>query len=109
MAVLKLKSNLLYYLVTKDGYEDENGDFHQGESFWCEEPLSCDAVPSTGNANEITFEDGTVSKYSFTVYLNAGCREFEIGEKVRLDRYGFVGEYTVKGFYSYQHQSKLFI
>lgn len=107
MAVLNIKPCRLEYQVTTDGYDDENGDFHAGESYW-DGDIECDAVPA-GKANEKTFEDGVVRSYSSTVYLNPDCRRFKIGEKVRLHRLGGVYEYEVKGFMPYQHQCKMWI
>lgn len=34
MAVLKLKPHVLEYKITSKGYEDSNGDFHEGASTW---------------------------------------------------------------------------
>lgn len=107
MAVLSIKPYRLQYQVTTPGYEDENGDFHPGESYW-EGDIECDAVPA-GKADERTFEDGSVKKYSFTIYMKPNSRKFVIGEKVRLFRLGEVYEYEVKGFMPYQHQCKIWI
>lgn len=98
----------LSYLVASEGYEDDNGDWHEGESGWSE-PIKCHAVPA-GKANEITFADGTTSTYSYTVgRLAPDCREFQIGEKVKLNVLGIEREFTVKGFHRYQLQSKLWV
>lgn len=98
----------LSYLVASEGYEDDNGDWHEGESGWSE-PIKCHAVPA-GKANEITFADGTTSTYSYTIgRLAPDCREFQIGEKVKLNVLGIEREFTVKGFHRYQLQSKLWV
>lgn len=107
MTVLSIKPYRLQYQVTTPGYEDENGDYHPGESHW-EGDVECDAVPA-GKADERTFEDGSVKKYSFTIYMKPNSRKFHIGDKVRLIRFGEVYEYEVKGFMSYQHQCKMWI
>lgn len=107
MAVLEIKACRLQYQVSDSGYEDENGDYHPGEPHW-EGDIECDAVPA-GKAEERTFEDGSVKKYSFTIYLKPDSRSFSIGEKVRLIRLGKVYEYEVKGFIPYQHQCKMWI
>ena len=107
MAVVEIKAYTLQYLVVCEGYEDENGDYHQGDERW-EGNIPCDAVPS-GKAGERTFEDGVVRKYSFTVFLKPDCRHFTVGDKVRLYRLGEVYEYEVKGFIPYQHQCKMWI
>ena len=108
MAVLDLKPHLLSYFVTEPGYEDDNGDYHEYKSGWSE-PLECHAVPA-GRANEITFADGQTATYTYTVgRLSPDCREFKIGEDVRLDVNGIVREFQVKGFHRYQLQSKLWV
>jgi hypothetical protein len=107
MSVLKLKPHSLSYLTQKDGYEDENGDYHKGESVWSDE-FRCDAVPS-GEAGERTFEDGVSRKYSYTLYLDKDCPELNVGQKVMLSRNGKIAEYDVKGFHRYQHQAMAWI
>jgi len=108
MAVLKFKSHRLYYYDLSEGYEDDNGDYHKGEQTINPRPLECDAVPA-GKADERTFEDGKVRKYSFTCYLKPNVREFQIGEKVRLERHGKTYEFEVKGYMPYQHQTKVWV
>lgn len=108
MSVIGLKPHLLSYRVVTEGHEDDNGDWHEGSSEWSD-PLQCHAVPA-GRANEITFADGTTSTYTYTVgRLDPDCREFKIGEDVRLMVCGLVREFTVKGFHRYQLQSKLWV
>lgn len=109
MAVLELKPHRLSYLVTSPGYEDDNGDYHEGTSRW-EGDIECDAVPASGSANEITFDDGTAHKYSYTVYLPVSCKDFSVGERVRIRHLGNVErEYSVKGFQRWQLQCKLWV
>lgn len=109
MAVLKLKPHRLSYKVSQGGYEDGLGDFHEGESSW-EGCIECDAVPVSGKANEIKFDDGTVYRYSYTVYLPSGVKDFSIGEKVRIKLLEEgVRYFTVKGFQRYQLQCKLWV
>lgn len=108
MSVINMIPHTLSYLVASEGYEDDNGDWHDGESGWSE-PIKCHAVPA-GKANEITFADGTTSTYTYTVgRLAPDCREFQIGEKVKLNVLGIEREFTVKGFHRYQLQSKLWV
>lgn len=110
MAVLTLKPHTLEYEVkTKEGYEDSLGDFHEGTTEW-KGNIQCDAVPSNGRANEIQFEDGTLHKYSYTIYMGADVRDFEIGERIRLTLYGGIKKvFVVKGFHRYQLQAKLWV
>lgn len=109
MAVLSLKPHILEYQVIKEGYEDANGDYHQGESEW-KGHIECDAIPASSKSNEIKFEDGSVKHYSYTIYLKSNVREFQIGEKVRITLYGGIKRaFIVKGFQRYQLQAKLWV
>lgn len=108
MAVLNLKPHVLEYELTTDGYEDSNGDYHEGQTQWIG-PIECDAVPS-GSSNKIEFEDGSVHVYSYTIYLKNNVREFSIGERVRVTLYGGKKRvFSVKGFHRYQLQAKLWV
>lgn len=108
MSVIELKPHLLSYRVISEGYEDDNGDWHEGSSKWSD-PVECHAVPA-GSANEMTFADGTTARYSYVVgRLAHDCREFKIGEDVRITVGGIVREFQVKGFHRYQLQSKLWL
>lgn len=110
MAVLNLKPHILEYQIkTEEGYEDSIGDFHEGKTEWAGK-IECDAVPVNGKSNEIEFEDGTVYRYSYVIYLKSNVREFHIGERVRITLYGGVKRvFTVKGFNRYQMQAKLWV
>ena len=106
MAVVALKTHSIQVLSV-EGVVDENGDYQEVSQQWsC--PIACDAVPA-GKADERAFEDGETRKYSFTCYLDADCREFMIGERVRLVRHGRQYELEVKGFMRYQQQAKLWV
>lgn len=109
MAVLSLKPHKIEYLVIENGYEDSNGDYHEGSSHW-EGNIPCDAVPSGGKANEIQFEDGSVHRYSYTLYLSNAVKRFEVGERIRVEFHdGRIREFEVLGFQRYQLQSKLWV
>ena len=112
MGILKMKPHMLEVLVKTGEYEDENGDFHKGSEEWVEY-CRCDAVPA-GSANKITLPDGIELQYSYTIYLPKRCREFFTGERVRISFWGCgqtmeKREFSVKGFHSYQHQSKMWV
>lgn len=108
MSVIDLIPNSLSFLVITDGYEDDNGDWHEGSEEWSE-PMKCHAVPA-GRANEITFADGQTAIYTYTVgRLSPDCREFIIGEEVKLNVDGIERIFTVKGFHRYQLQSKIWV
>lgn len=107
MAVLVLKKHRLSYLVKTDGYEDENGDYHEGSSEW-RGYIPCNAVPA-GKAAERTFEDGKVRAYSYTVNLNVDF-DLKIGDRVKIEFLnGEVRQFGVKGFHRYQLQCKLWV
>jgi hypothetical protein len=97
----------LSYLSQTDGYEDGNGDYHEGTSEW-RGYIPCNAVPA-GKAAERTFEDGKVRAYSYTVNLNTEI-DFQIGDRVRIEFLnGKVREFGVKGFHRYQLQCKMWV
>lgn len=112
MPVLKVKPHKLEVLSVTNGYEDANGDWHEGQEQWSVYKR-CDAVPS-GSAETITLPDGTQCHYSYTIYLDKDSREFKTGEKVRISFFGNgtkdeKKEFAVKGFHSYQHQCKMWV
>ena len=107
MAVLVMKKHRLSYLAKTDGYEDENGDYHEGTSEW-RGYIPCNAVPA-GKAAERTFEDGKVRAYSYTVNLNVDF-DLKIGDRVKIEFLnGEVRQFGVKGFHRYQLQCKLWV
>jgi len=109
MAVLARKPHVLCTCTLTDGYEDEDGHFHKGSEKW-EHYMECDVVPASVSANLITYDDGRIETFSYTVYLDKKSRDFNYGEKVRLCRFGELSPvYQVKGFQRYQHQCKLVI
>lgn len=108
MAVIYFKPHVLSYYVPIPGYEDENGDYHQGGGEW-EGEIQCDAVPA-GKSEEREFEDGVVRSYSYTVTLPADCRTFAIGDRVRITHIGEISrEYEVKGFHRWQTLCKIWV
>lgn len=108
MPVLRLNPHKLSVLFVRDGYEDGNGDWHQGELEWGE-PVDCHAIPA-GQANQITFNDGTTANYSYTIGgLNPNMEELKIGDRVLLIIGNDKIEYSVKGFHRYQLQCKIWI
>ena len=108
MSVINLIPHTLSYRVTADGYEDDNGDWHEGKAGWSD-PIECHAVPS-GKADLITYADGTTAHYSYEVgRLAPDCREFQIGEDVKLNVLGIERVFQVKGFHRYQLQSKVWV
>ena len=107
MSVLQLKPHKLSFLISSQGYEDENGDYHTGNDVWSDYEIDCGVV-SSGKSTEIKFEDGKVDYYSYTITLPRHCREFHRGERIRISFSGGTQkELVVKGFFRYQLQSKI--
>lgn len=108
MPVIDLVPHYISYLEVCEGYEDENGDWHEGLTEWHEE-IPCHAVPA-GASNTISFADGENVTYSYTIgRLAPVCREFKVGEKIKLHIDDYIREFTVKGFHRYQLQSKIWV
>ena len=106
--ILDDRPHRLQYQVTTPGYEDDNGDYHEGESRY-EGDIPCRHVPN-GKAEEREFEDGVVRTYSAVVRLDSDCRVFSIGDRVKLFLLGGIErEYEVKGFHIYQMYAKLWV
>lgn len=109
MSVLKLKPHRLEYCISSEASILDNGDAVEGNKEW-KGPIACDAVPLSGKAAEVRFEDGTTKICSFVVYLDRDVRNFTLRDKVRiylLD--GSVKTGRVKGFVRYQMQCKLWV
>lgn len=110
MAVLNMKPHTLDYKVEQPGRELENGDYVQGTSEWVSGCIRCDAVPLSGMATEVKFEDGSTKVCSYVVYLDKNVRDFFLGELVRINLLGgAVKVGKVKGFVRYQTQCKLWV
>lgn len=108
MAVLQRAPHQLSYLVLKVGYEDGNGDWHEGEEEWSK-PVACYAS-ANGSAQQITFADGVDSSYSYEISkLPANMDKLKVGFRVRLTINGEEREYKVKGFQRYQLQCKVWV
>ena len=108
MAVLRRNPDTLSYLVVQEAYEDERGDYHQGETIWQGE-IRCDAV-SNSQAKTIKFPDGTKYEYSYEVHLPHDVREFQVGEKVRILFFDeSIKEFEVQGFQRFQKQAKIWV
>lgn len=108
MAVVKLYEASVSRYVQSESTQSENGDMVEGEGSWSD-ATECEAVPSSGEAAEMTFDDGVTRRYSFTLYLHPNCDTFLIGDRVRLTRMGKKYALEVKGFIRYQHQAKVWV
>lgn len=116
MSILNIRPHHLW-LKLSEGYEDENGDYHNGSCEW-KQLYKCDVVPS-GEAQERTFSDGSVKRYSHVVYLDKNVRDFKVDEIIKLvlfskekeDDFSIDDEteYVIEGSHRYQHQYKLWV
>lgn len=114
MPVLKVYPHKIIVTTTTggtDGYTDEEGYYHKGTDYQTsEEVIECQAVPSSTPNNVITYDDGSQVQYSYSVLLDRNCREFIRGEKVTLNLLNGVSHnLTVKDFYRYQSNAKLWV
>ena len=106
--MILFRPHILQYQVTTGGCEDENGDYHPG-TFSFEGDIPCRYEPN-GKADQIAFEDGKTYVYSYVVYLNQDCREFKIGDVIRLLNNGdLVAEKQVQGFHRGQLNARLWV
>lgn len=109
MAVLKLKSYKFQYLIRKDGYTDEMGDYVEGSCEWSE-TLDCDIVQTNGIATPVKYEDGVAVQYSYIAYLSKKAPILNYGDSVRIMKdEAIIVSSTVKGFMQYQYQTKVWL
>ncbi len=109
MAVLNMRPHTLSYLSVTEGFRDENGDYHKGGKEWVCNYIRCDAVPA-GEESVIKYEDGTEAHYSYVVYTDKNCKEFQREDVIRIAFFdGSEREFSVKGFHRYQHQCKIWV
>ena len=109
MPVLNMQPHWLWTRES-EGYEDNKGRYHEGSGDW-KRYLKCDIVPA-GKASEIPLPDGSTRPYSYTIYVyDKSCRDFELGEIVKLTIFGKDDEreFEVVGFHRYQHQCKIWV
>lgn len=83
--IVSFRPHTLSYQITTEGREDENGDFHPGETSFAGE-IPCRCEPNGGKAEVIVFDDGTTSVYRYIIYMDRDCKEFKKDEKVRVSR-----------------------
>ena len=110
MAVLNLRKFRIYKKMMGMSYEDERGDYHEGEVSWSE-PTPCEVVPNAGRATITKYQDGTTITYAYTVFLPKYCPlTLEVGDVVRVEQDGeVIVETDVKGSMHYQLQSKVWL
>ena len=104
-----MRPHTLSYLSVTEGFRDENGDYHKGGKEWVCNYIGCDAVPA-GEESVIKYEDGTEAHYSYVVYTDKNCKEFQREDVIRIAFFdGPEREFSVKGFHRYQHQCKIWV
>lgn len=81
--LVSFRPHKLQYQVTIEGYEDENGDYHEGESHF-EGNIPCRYEPNGGEAKVYVFDDGTTSVYRYIVYLDNNCPNFKRNDVIKL-------------------------
>lgn len=73
--------------------------------------MECHIEPN--GRGDVIYLDGVATNYSYHIFLNQDCSEFEKGDKVRL--FGLSGElendktFTVKQFFRYQLGAQLWV
>ena len=108
--MLDFRPHKLQVVTSTGGGFDENGiPLPDVEST---EEMPCRIIPN-GSAAQIRFDDGTAHIYSYSIYLDQDCRQFHVGEKVRL--IGLDGEqendmeFRVLGFFRNQLNARLWV
>ncbi len=109
MGVFRRTPCFLHTSATEEGYVDENGHWHNGETAY-ERYVPCDVVPA-GAAETRDFGDGITRTYSYSVWIyDLKCRHIDAGEKVKVEKDGHISkEFVVKGFHRYQTYCILWI
>lgn len=108
--MIDFRPHTLRAVITTGGGTDENG-FPVPDTVETVD-IPCRIEPN-GSAQRVRFSDGIARNYSFTVYLDQGCREFSVGDKVRL--IGLDGliendrEFEVLGFFRNQLNARLWV
>lgn len=108
--LVSFRPHRLQYQVTTEGYQDENGDYHEGESHF-EGDIPCRYEPNGGEAKVYVFDDGTTSVYRYIVYLNNNCKNFKYNDVIKLfDKNGKeIIQAKVLGFQRGQLNAKLWV
>lgn len=108
MSVLSFRPHRLEWEEVSPGVYLANGDYKAGTRAW-QGYIECSAV-ARGEADKVVYADGVERQYSYTITLPARCRDFALGERVRLSLIGGrQEEYSVLGFQRYQHLCKLWV
>lgn len=98
--ILDPRPHRLSYLVQGQGQTLPGGDYQPAPAEW-QGLIPCNGVPA-GRVAERTFDDGITRRYSYTIDLDTTARDFELGERIRLDTRSGRVELEVKGYARYQ-------
>lgn len=108
MSVLNFSPDILQRIHRGEGYEDENGDYHEGKTTYCN-PIRCSSK-SNSKANVVKIDKGEDVTYSYEIMLPKGVKPFEYGEIVLFTPYGREPQqYKVLGYQPYQTHAKLWL
>ena len=85
--ILDDRPHKLQYLITAPGYEDKNGDYHQGESRW--EVISHAGMfrPEKLNKSNLRTEQSVPIQPRYVLMLNAGIYCWRSCEVIPVRRY----------------------
>lgn len=109
--MLSFRPHKIQVVTFISGGMDENGVMLPDKEETQE--MSC-RIESNGSAGRVHYEDGIARNYSYTIYLDQDCRDFKVGEKVRL--FGMDGkalendkQFEVIGFFRNQLSARLWV
>lgn len=110
MAVLDRMPHKLYRGIKTQGIELANGDYISGDAQFETTFEKCSVVRAHGAEREISFDDGVITKYSYTVYLSAKTKPFHYGDRVKIVfKNGTEKVFSVKGWTPLQLQTKVYV
>ncbi len=108
MAIFGFRDDKIELFIDGQSSIDEDGNLVTAYGCWSESE-ECHAQPA-GAGVERKFPDGKVSSYSYTVHLNNDCKEYQIGDRVRIVFHdGNEGEFNVLGFHRCYLKSLLWV
>ena len=110
MFPVSFRPHTLKVVKRGSGSYDKNRNWVEG-SETISGPIPCRYEPN-GKANTITLLDGSVYRYSYTVYLSVNpSLDIKFGDFVELTSQDgvFIGRYEVKGFHRGQLDMKVWV
>ena len=110
MAIVSFRPHKMRIVHKGEGAYDSNGDWVEGQATYSDY-IPCRYEPN-GSAQTITLPDGTIYKYTFTVYMCVNPAQMvRYGDVIELtSQDGIVrGEFSVKGFHRGQLDMKVWV